>query len=431
MMPDLLSACARRGVAADVMAVQDESLVLEVEDGSLAGASSRTVSGASLRVFANGAWGWAGATDDAAQVEDLVDTALQSAGSGESVHVHLPAAAPLPAVATADDDTATMPVADLQRVATALTTRLQGRGRRILVTVERTLGEVAVGNTRGVSARHDTTLAAISLLVQASHDDGVVAVRGAIAGVAMPTEADLEAMASEALQQLSWAASPAAPPAGGRVLLLPRALRQVLRPVERALLGDDAALGPSMAGAMGEQRFSPSIFLEDAPWLPGRPGSRPIDDDGVVTRTVRLIDGGVVSRFLCDLVTGARLGRPSTGSARRTLTGPSRPGFSNLILQPGERPTSALIQGLGDGLVVEGLAGGAGAVSASGAFRFPVALGFRVQGGEVVGRVEGVAISGNAFDVLARVQELGSEARWVGSALLPPLLADGIEVGSR
>lgn len=431
MTSAFVGACERRGVTGDVMTVRDEATILDFEDGALVEATQRTSSGTSLRVLAEGTWGWAGTSDDAADADGLLDGALLSAGLGEQVDAFLPLPAPLPIVATADDDTATMPMADLQGVVTALTSRLKVAGGRVTVTLERALGEVAVANTRGVDARYDTTFAALAVRLQVPHDDGIATVRTAYTGVALPTDADLEVLVADVEQRLRWGARPASVPRGGAVLLLPRALRQVLRPLERALLGSEASAAHGLAGALGEQRFAAAVNLEDAPHLPGRPGSRPIDDDGVVTRTVALIEDGVVARLLTDLVSGARLQRPSTGSAWRTMAGPSRPGFSNLVIQPGSRDLAGMLAAVGTGLLVDEVASGAGAVSASGAFRFPVASGFQVERGEVTGRVEGMAISGNTFDLLARVEEVGVERRWVGSAHLPSLLALGVDVGAR
>jgi PmbA protein len=289
-----------------------------------------------------------------------------------------------------------------------------------------------LANTRGVSASYETTLGALSVEVQASPDDGVVITRDVLAAVALPSEAELDQLVADVERRIRWTRTQAAPPfVGTPVLLMPRALRQLLRPVERALLASEQAGNWALAGAMDEQRFSPDVHISDAPLLPGRPGSRPIDDDGVIAHGHVLVEDGIVRRFLCDLATGARLQRPSTGSARRSVFGPSRPSFSNLVLQAGTRSLDELLQVLGDGLVIDDLTGGAGAVSSGGSFRFPVATGCRVSGGDVVGRVDGVAISGNAFEMLARVVEVGADSRWVGSALLPPLLVDGVEVGAR
>jgi len=60
-----------------------------------------------------------------------------------------------------------------------------------------------------------------------------------------------------------------------------------------------------------------------------------------------------------------------------------------------------------------------------------VVLGYRVQGGEVTGRVEGVVVAGNVFETLGSIGGIGRDARWIGSSRLPPLLLHGVAVAPR
>ncbi|HVX87897.1 MAG TPA: metallopeptidase TldD-related protein, partial [Gemmatimonadales bacterium] len=65
-----------------------------------------------------------------------------------------------------------------------------------------------------------------------------------------------------------------------------------------------------------------------------------------------------------------------------------------------------------------------------GGFTLPVALGWRVVKGEVVGRVKGAVIAGNAYELLARLRGIGRTAEWRGSQCLPPMVAEGVAVVS-
>jgi PmbA protein len=68
----------------------------------------------------------------------------------------------------------------------------------------------------------------------------------------------------------------------------------------------------------------------------------------------------------------------------------------------------------------------------SGAFSHPVALAWRVEGGELTGRVKDAAVAGNAFELLRRIRALGSEAKWLGgSRLVPPMVLDGVSIARR
>jgi PmbA protein len=185
-------------------------------------------------------------------------------------------------------------------------------------------------------------------------------------------------------------------------------------------------MSPLVEG-LDEPILHPSFTLRDDPWLELRPGSRAIDDDGVTTWPQLLIENGAVQHCAVDLETGAAVHRPATGHGRRTTFGRPHAGFGNLLITPGEATLEELLSAVGDGVLVERLAGVSG-IGRSGAFQLPVALGYRVQGSEVVGRVEGAVLSGNAFDAFAAIGGVGRERDWVGSCFLPSMLVDGLSV---
>jgi PmbA protein len=66
-----------------------------------------------------------------------------------------------------------------------------------------------------------------------------------------------------------------------------------------------------------------------------------------------------------------------------------------------------------------------------GAFSHPVALAYRVVGGEIVGRVKDAAVAGNAYELLSRIAGLGRDVEWRGSLAVPPILLEGVSVAPR
>jgi PmbA protein len=67
-----------------------------------------------------------------------------------------------------------------------------------------------------------------------------------------------------------------------------------------------------------------------------------------------------------------------------------------------------------------------------GDFSGNVLLGYKIEGGEIVGRVKDAIVAGNVHDALRRLQAIGSEARWVGGTVFtPPLLIDRLAVSAR
>jgi len=431
MIRHLLDDARARVQMADAVAKTDESLTLRLRDGEVTAAQTAEQAGHHLRLVVDGRIGVAGTTGTDAPA--LFEAALASAAAGEEAPLLLPGPSPLPMVQTHVPRAAAAGVVELTQLGRLLADRLRKGGRGITVHVERSVGSVRVGNTRGVDTEYQVTLVSLDIEVVSAAGDDSIRVVGHVAGADLPGEAAIDALVVDLEQRLTWAGRSAAAPAmTAPVLLLPEALRTFLAPVQQALVGKAFLLGTSpLADSLGEQVLHPSLSLTDDPLRDGLPGSRPVDDEGVPSFRQPLIEAGVIRKCIYDLETGALAGRPSTGHGRRSTFGKAQPGFSNLVLQAGDLDLDGLLVAMGDGLLVDAVAGGTGGSSRSGTFTHPVLLGYRVEGGEVTGRVEGVVIAGNVFEVLGSVGGIGRDARWVGSSLLPPLLLHGVSVAPR
>jgi PmbA protein len=431
MITRLLDAARARVQMADVVAKTDETLTVRLRDGEVIAAHTSEQAGHNLRVVVDGRIGVAGSTE--LEPEALFEAAMSSAAAGDAAPLLLPSPSPLPRVHTHVPRAAAANAAELAQLGGLLTQRLRHADRSVTVHVERSVGSVQVGNTRGVDTEYQVTLVALDIDVVGPSQDDSVHVVAHLAGADLPDDATIEALVADFEQRLGWAsASAPAPATTAPVLLLPEAVRALLGPVQQALVGKAFLLGTSpLADSLGERVLHPSLFLTDDPLRDGKAGSRPVDDEGVPSFRAPLIEGGVIRRCIYDLETGALAGRPSTGHGRRSTFGKAQPAFSNLVLHAGEHDLASLLAKMGDGLLVDAVAGGTGGSSRSGTFTHPVVLGYRVQGGEVTGRVEGVVIAGNVFDALGAIEGIGRDARWIGSSLLPPLLLDGLTVAPR
>jgi PmbA protein len=84
---------------------------------------------------------------------------------------------------------------------------------------------------------------------------------------------------------------------------------------------------------------------------------------------------------------------------------------------------------LGEGLVVDQLLGGGAGIS--GDFSVNVELGYRVQNGQITGRVKDTMIAGNVYTVLKQIVALGEDADWNGPCYTPSLIVEGISTTGR
>jgi PmbA protein len=249
----------------------------------------------------------------------------------------------------------------------------------------------------------------------------------------MPSLVDVEVLVADADRRLEpQPMESMALPARMPVCFGPRALATLLLPLRAALLGRDALLGRSpLRGRRGEQLFDRRFSLVDDALVPARPGSRPIDDDGVPSRRVDLVREGRVAAMAADLRIGALAGVPSTGNGCRPSGGPPRVGFTNLLVRAGDADRAALLAPLAPGLLVEDLDWGPGPNPLSGALLARASWAYLVEQGEVRGRVEGASLTGNVFDLLTRVVAIGNDATWVGSWCAPSMVLEGVGLVQR
>lgn len=427
MIARVLEALAPRVSGADLVVKTDDTLTLAISaDGESRANSSRSRS-THLRVAREGRVGHA--STEADDAGELIGRALAAATSGGEVELFLPAPAPLPAVASRTPQAAVADLATLDRLARGLLERLQRSDRRIEVWAERAAGSVQVANTRGVLAAYEVTLAGLGAVVESIGAGWAPPCRVHCAASALPGLPDIERLVTEVQRRLDPPLLDSGPPLAPSmpVCLAPRAVATLLRPLRAALAGYEAWLGNSpLRGKLGERIFDEKLSLIDDPLAPGRPGSRPIDDDGVISRRLTLIERGRLLSFLADLEVGARAQVPSTGHSWRNPYAAPRVGFTNLCLSPGIEGRATLLTMMGRGLLVEDLQWGGGPNPLGGSFSCRVPWAYLVENGAVRGRLDGVVLSGNVFAALAQLGAIGNDPTWVGALCVPTLLVEGL-----
>jgi len=172
-----------------------------------------------------------------------------------------------------------------------------------------------------------------------------------------------------------------------------------------------------LVGKEGEQVASPLVTIIDDPLIPRAPGSRPFDGDGLPTRKNSVIDKGVLSPVLCDVYSGRKLGRASTGSAGRGIGGNPGPTTSNLIMQPGVISRAQLLKDTARGLYVTSLMG-FGFNPVTGDFSRG-AVGFWIEGGELTFPVSEVTIAANFDEILKRIDAVADDLQLRSSTAAP------------
>lgn len=147
----------------------------------------------------------------------------------------------------------------------------------------------------------------------------------------------------------------------------------------------------------------------------------PFDDEGTPTQTFTWIDRGVLQDFYTDRKLAAQLQLIPRGNGYRALGSPPTPGLFNVIVAAGEKSLQELVSTIDCGLLVDQVLGGGAGIS--GDFSVNVDLGYRIDKGEIVGRVKDTMIAGNVYSVLQNVI-LGNDREWQGNLYTPSVLVE-------
>ncbi len=194
----------------------------------------------------------------------------------------------------------------------------------------------------------------------------------------------------------------------------------LISPLLTAFNGKIVFMGASpLKDKLGNQVFDKKLSLWDDATIPYQVASCPCDDEGVPGQRTPLIENGVVSQFLYDLQTAGLANTRSTGNGSRSGGLPS-PSPNSLVIKEGEMSLHNMVAGIKQGLIIEQLIGATQGNVLNGDFSGNVLLGYKIENGEITGRVKDTMVSGNVYQVLKQIEAIGNDTRWVEGFLQTP-----------
>ena len=196
----------------------------------------------------------------------------------------------------------------------------------------------------------------------------------------------------------------------------------LMSPLSMAFNGKIVYQGASpLQDKQGEILYDPRFSLYDDSTIDFRPKSRPCDAEGVPSQRTALVEKGMVRNFLYDLQVAGLANCQSTGNAARDGGLPS-PYATALVVEPGDVSQESMVKAMQEGLIVDEVMGAGQTNILGGDISGNVLLGFKVEKGEIVGRVKDTVVSGNVHTMFAEIEGISKEARWVGGSLYCPSL---------
>lgn len=160
---------------------------------------------------------------------------------------------------------------------------------------------------------------------------------------------------------------------------------------------------------LGQKIGSDILSAVDEGVTPGGWGSTNIDDEGMETGTLLLIDKGICRGFMMDRMGARQTGFPRTGSGRRqgyTYAPTSR--MRNTYILPGEDSVEAVIGATAEGLYCKAMGGGS-VNPLNGEFNFAVLEGYIIKNGKIDRPVRGATLIGRGAEVLERIDRIAND----------------------
>jgi PmbA protein len=454
-LEEVLRSARKEAEQAEVFSVSSRATTMQFEANELKQVQTKESSSTALRIFREGRIGFATATGIGGTGEksspspslsrqgrgtlgDLVDMAVETSQFGSPASFRFPPRfhRGYSGMRIFDPKVEEITMERLVEIGKELIARVRGHTPDILCDVQVTKGTSSISliNSQGGEGRYDRSFFGLSLEGILVRDTDMLFV-GDSESSCRSDLIEIEGLADRVIWQLEMAKKKAVV----STRLLPIIFTPIgvasalLSPLVLAFNGKSVLEGASpLKDKLGEQVFDKRLSLWDDATIAYGVGSYPFDDEGVSSQRLPLVTNGVVMNFLYDLQTAALAGTQSTGNGQRAGGGFPRPAMSSLILSGGDVSFQAMVEDIKEGLIVEQVMGAEQGNLLGGDFGGNVLLGYKVENGEIVGRVKDTMIAGNVYQVLKELLGIGQEARWVGGILqTPPLYCSNVSVTTK
>jgi len=433
-LSEVLRSAQREAEQAEVFLVSSRAMPIQFEANELKQVQTKESSSTALRIFREGRIGFATASGGGG-LEALADMAVETSQFGSPANFQFPSSRDYSEVFIFDPEVEKIAMERMVEIGKELIAKIRGHTPDILCDVQVTKGTSSISliNSQGGEGKYNSSFFSLSLEGILVRDTDMLFVGDSASSCRFSD--NIDDLADRVIWQLEMAKKKAAVSTKLLpVIFTPHGVASALMsPLLLAFNGKLVLEGASpLKDKLGEQVFDKKLSLWDDATITYGVGSYPFDDEGVSSQRLPLVTNGVVTNFLYDLQTAALAGTQSTGNGQRVGGGFPSPAISSLILSRGDVSFQAMVEDMKEGLIVEQVIGAEQGNLLGGDFGGNVLLGYKVENGEIVGRVKDTMIAGNVYQVLKELLGIGQETRWVGGILqTPPLYCSHVSVTTK
>jgi TldD protein len=425
----LQTALRHGGDFAEVFAEDRRLASVRLDDGKVEEFVSGRERGAGIRVIRNETTGFAHTADlserGLAEAAAAAAAAASEPGDGEEprvVALERRDSRPLHEVRVLPESVEKARKAEiLERADHAARAEADGI-RQVSATYADSRRRVLIANSDGLLVEDDRVRTRFAVNCVAVGDTGMqtgMEAPGRTLGFELFDEIDPEEVARTAAQRALTMLRARPAPRGKLPVVLKRGAGGVLfheacgHGLEADLVGKDASV---FRGRIGELVASPLVTLVDDGTYAREWGTYAIDDEGAPAQRNVLIENGVLTDYMWDLVRSRKSGHASSGNGRReTYQHLPMVRMTNTFLLAGDDDPDAIIRDTPHGLYCVALGGGQ-VDTATGDFVFGITEAYMIEDGEVTEPVRAAQLIGNGPETLRLVDAVGSDFdTWAGT----------------
>ncbi|PTD94535.1 hypothetical protein C9439_01595 [archaeon SCG-AAA382B04] len=230
---------------------------------------------------------------------------------------------------------------------------------------------------------------------------------------------DIEKIGKEAKEVSKNSLDPKKPSKGEKnIVLEPIAASSLLMTtLIPSLSAEEIQKGRSKAGELVGQKIAPQFLkIVDDATKKGGLGARKFDDEAVPSQKNEIVEDGVLKNIFHNLKTSQREGVESTGNAiRSSITNTPSISPANFMIKP-RKDTEKIIQD-GD-IVIRSILGAHTANKITGDFSVGIKNGYEIKEAQKQ-PISQSMISGNIYELIQNIQEIGKDTRQIGSIITP------------
>jgi PmbA protein len=430
---EILSAAKKIAQQAEVFQVSSRIIPVNFEANRLKEIQAKESTINALRLIKDGKLGFAQA-NGSIEPKKLVEMAEETCQFGTPAKFTFPSPKVYPTIDVFDSQVEKVNLESMIQLGEQLIAVITRHTPSIVCEAMVTKGIITVNivNSEGCNASYSKSFFNVSLEGVLIKNEDMLFVGDSLSSCHQIV--DCKPIADEVIMQLDLAKRNASLPTKPMsVIFTPRGVASALMsPLISAFNGKVVFDGASpLKDKLGIQAFDKNFSLWDDATVPYHVASYPCDDEGVPGQRTSLVDRGVVSHFIYDLQTAALANTQSTGNGERHGGMPS-PSPSSLIMDKGDTSFSDMIKDVKEGLMVDTLIGAEQGNILNGDFSGNVLLGYKIENGEITGRVKDTMVAGNVYQLLKQIEAIGKDARWVEGFLMAPYLyCSGLSVASK